>query len=258
MQLQLSSSDLIVILCSVIIFIVLLILIVIYGVFIKKKSELLLIHQQKEAIFEYELARSQVELQNQTLKYIGQELHDDLGQKLSVARLMTSKLKNADPSDQRIVEEINLILGESLQDIRNISKLFITPAAEVVDLVESLEKEVFRIKRLSLLDVDYRINNHHLPINADHGLILFRIVQESITNVIKHSRSKSIQIIVEDRPKQTKFVISDNGIGFSTAPNFEGIGLKNMINRAKIINAEFKISSEENQGTAVTIIYKKQ
>ncbi|WP_285268783.1 sensor histidine kinase [Kaistella rhinocerotis] len=257
MQLQLSSTDIIVILCSIIILIVLLILIVIYGVFIKKKSELLLIHQQKEAIFEQELARSQVELQNQTLKYIGQELHDDLGQKLSVARLMTSKLKHADPADLRIVEEINLILGESLQDIRNISKSFITPAADVGDFVESLEKEVFRIKRLSLLEVDYRINRHHLPINADHGLILFRIIQECITNVIKHSRSKSIQIIVEDRPKQTKFVISDKGIGFKTARNFEGIGLKNMINRAKIINAEFKISSEENQGTAVTIIYKK-
>lgn len=257
MQLQLSSTDIIVILCSIIILIVLLILIVIYGVFIKKKSELLLIHQQKEAIFEQELARSQVELQNQTLKYIGQELHDDLGQKLSVARLMTSKLKHADPADLRIVEEINLILGESLQDIRNISKSFITPAADVGDFVESLEKEVFRIKRLSLLEVDYRINRHNLPINAEHGLILFRIIQECITNVIKHSRSKSIQIIVEDRPKQTKFVISDKGIGFKTARNFEGIGLKNMINRAKIINAEFKISSEENQGTAVTIIYKK-
>lgn len=257
MQLQLSSTDIIVILCSIIILIVLLILIVIYGVFIKKKSELLLIHQQKEAIFEQELARSQVELQNQTLKYIGQELHDDLGQKLSVARLMTSKLKHADPADLRIVEEINLILGESLQDIRNISKSFITPAADVGDFVESLEKEVFRIKRLSLLEVDYQINRHHLPINAEHGLILFRIIQECITNVIKHSRSKSIQIIVEDRPKQTKFVISDKGIGFKTARNFEGIGLKNMINRAKIINAEFKISSEENQGTAVTIIYKK-
>ncbi|ACU07771.1 Sensory transduction histidine kinase [Flavobacteriaceae bacterium 3519-10] len=259
MQLQLSSTDIIFILSTVIIVIVLLILIVIYGVFIKKKSELLLIQQKKEAIFEQELARSQEELQNQTLKYIGQELHDDLGQKLSVARLMTNKIAYAPESDHtQIAEEINLLVGECLQDIRNLSKSFIGQNNDGFNFIESLEREVYRMKRLALLEVDYKINQQNLKFNAEHGLILFRIIQECITNVIKHSRSKSIQLVVEDHPRYTKFRIKDAGVGFKSARHTDGIGLKNMISRAKIINAELKINSIENKGTQVTLTYKKQ
>lgn len=258
MQFQLSSTDIILILASVIILIVLLILIVIYGVFLKKKSEILLIHQKKEAIFEQELARSQVELQNQTLKYIGQELHDDLGQKLSVARLMTNQIMNTPEADCKVAEEVNLLVGECLQDIRNLSKSFIGQPNERFDFVESLEKEILRIQRLSLLEVDYQTNQHKIKIDPAHELILFRIIQECITNVIKHSRSKSIQIVVEDRSRLTKFRINDKGIGFKNALDSDGFGLKKIVARAKIINAEFKINSVENKGTQVTVVYKKQ
>ena len=253
-----SEMDFLLILTTFMILLVVLMMVAIYSVFIKKKSQLILLQKIKEATFEQELANSQVEIKEQTLNYIGQELHDDLGQKLSVARLMTNKLSYSTESDNKIIaNEINLLIGECIQDIRNISKVFITKQVEHFGFIESLEREIFRIQRFQLLEVHYDINNRDLEINSSHALILFRIIQECINNVIKHSKSKCIELIVFDDKDRINFKINDKGIGFNMDRVNNGSGLKNLISRAKVINAKFEINSSENIGTKVLITYNK-
>lgn len=255
---NLTETDFLLTITTFIILVVILMMVLVYGIFIKKKSELLLSQQKKEALFEQELAISQVEIKEQTLDYIGQELHDDLGQKLSVARLMTSKIVMADEKDKtKIAHEINMLIGECIQDIRNLSKLFISKQVRHFGFIESLEREIFRIERLHLMEVEYKINNHDIDINSDHALILFRIVQECINNVIKHARSNKILVKVEDHLNFIEININDYGIGFNAKHRNDGSGLANIKNRAKIINADFKIKSGENLGTEITITYKK-
>lgn len=253
-----SDTDLLIIVTTFVILTVVLMMVSVYGIFIKKKSALLLDQQRQVALYDQELAIAQVEIKEQTLNYIGQELHDDLGQKLSVARLMTNKISSPSNADEKeIAMEINSLLGECIQDIRNLSKVFITKQVEYFGFVESLEREVFRIKRLNLLEVDYEINNHDLDINSDHALILFRIVQECITNVIKHSKSKKIELKVVETPNNIRIFVNDNGVGFESNIKNDGSGLQNMKSRANIINAEFHIDSVLNKGTKIKITYKK-
>lgn len=253
-----SQTDFLIILSTFIILLVVLMMVAIYSVFIRKKSELILSQKIKETTFEQELANSLVEIKEQTLNYVGQELHDDLGQKLSVARLMTNKISYSNDAERKeIVEEINMLIGECIQDIRNLSKVFITKQVKHFGFVESLEREIFRIKRLQLMEVDYKVNNHDVEINAEHALILFRIIQECINNVIKHSKSHWIQLLIDDQDTHLNIDIVDKGIGFSFNENDDGSGLKNMISRSKIINADFRIESNNNQGTRVLIKYKK-
>jgi len=253
-----SDTDLLIIVTTFVILTVVLMMVSVYGIFIKKKSALLLDQQRQVALYDQELAIAQVEIKEQTLNYIGQELHDDLGQKLSVARLMTNKISSPSNADEKeIAMEINSLLGECIQDIRNLSKVFITKQVEYFGFVESLEREVFRIKRLNLLEVDYEINNHDLDINSDHALILFRIVQECITNVIKHSKSKKIELKVVETPNNIRIFVNDNGVGFESNIKNDGSGLQNMKSRANIINAEFQINSVLNEGTKIKITYKK-
>lgn len=114
----------------------------------------------------------------------------------------------------------------------------------------------FRIKRLDLLNVDYQNNNQELKINSNHALILFRIVQECINNVIKHSQSKDLQLLVIDSPENLNIEINDNGVGFNSDLENDGSGIKNMGSRAKLINAELLINSLENIGTKVCVSYK--
>lgn len=255
---NLTETDFLLTISTFIILIVILMMVLVYGVFIKKKSELLMFQQKKEALFIQELAIAQVEIKEQTLNYIGQELHDDLGQKLSVARLMTNKIEMAAEKDKtNIAHEINMLIGECIQDIRNLSKVFISKQVTHFGLVESLEREISRIERLQLMDVDFQINNHDLEIKPDHALILFRIIQECVNNVIKHAKSHKLSVKIEDQIDFIQININDYGIGFNTNQRDDGSGLTNIKNRAKIINASFNISSTENLGTQIEITYKK-
>ncbi|SHE59196.1 sensor histidine kinase [Chryseobacterium vrystaatense] len=238
--------------------IVVLTMIFIYVVFIKKKTTLLLEQKEKDMRFEKELATSQVEIKEQTLNYIGQELHDDVGQKLSVVRLrqnqLISKLKNAEKEE---LNELSELLGECIQDIRNLSKTLITEQIIHFGLTESIEREVKRIQKLKLLKIEFITQKQDIDISPKHGLILFRIIQESINNILKHSRAKNVSIRLEDDQNTLRINISDNGKGFITTKIQDGSGLKNMELRAKLIHAEFSIQSELDKGTQTSITYYK-
>ena len=88
-------------------------------------------------------------------------------------------------------------------------------------------------------------------------MILFRLIQECINNVIKYSKSKKIQLIVNDSTRNLEIEINDEQTGFYNLLEEVGPRLLNLSSRAKIINAELKINSIENFGTKISIIYNK-
>lgn len=238
--------------------IIVLTMIFVYVIFIQKKTRLLIAQKEKDMRFEKELATSQIEMKEQTLNYIGQELHDDLGQKLSVVRLRQNQLiaKMKDSEKEELVE-LNELLGECIQDIRELSKTLITEQVIHFGLIESLEREISKIQKLRLLKIELISQKHDIDIMPKHGLILFRIIQESINNILKHSKAKNVSIKIEDDHEKLDILISDNGKGFNTNLIKDGSGLKNMELRAKIIHAEFSIESEPGKGTQTSITYYK-
>ncbi|RZJ49332.1 MAG: histidine kinase [Chryseobacterium sp.] len=252
------EEDRFVIIFTVTLLIIVLTMIFVYVIFIRKKTSLLIEQKEKDMHFEKELATSQVEMKEQTLNYIGQELHDDLGQKLSVVRLrhnqLITKLSNAEKEE---LNELNELLGECIQDIRNLSKTLITEQIIHFGLVESIEREIQRIQKLKLLKIELKTEKHDIDITPKHGLILFRIIQESINNILKHSRAKNVLVELEDDQERLKITISDNGKGFNTNIIGDGSGPKNMALRAKLIQAEFSIQSKLEEGTKTSIIYLK-
>ncbi|MCW3169479.1 histidine kinase [Chryseobacterium sp. 09-1422] len=233
-------------------------MIFVYLIFIRKKTKLLIEQKEKDLHFEKELATSQVEMKEQTLNYIGQELHDDLGQKLSVVRLRQNQLLNKlSNGEKEELNELNELLGECIQDVRNLSKTLITEQIIHFGLIESIEREINRIKKLRLLTIEFVTQKHDIDITPKHGLILFRIIQESINNILKHSRAKNLVITLEDDHNNLQITIIDNGKGFNTDSMNDGSGLKNMELRAKLIHAEFSIQSKLEEGTKTTITYYK-
>jgi len=247
-----------VIIFTITLLIIVLTMIFVYVIFIRKKTTLLIEQKEKDMRFEKELATSQIEMKEQTLNYIGQELHDDLGQKLSVVRLrqnqLIPKLTNAEKDE---LNELNELLGECIQDIRNLSKTLITEQIIHFGLTESIEREILRIQKLRLLKIEFITSKQDIDISPKHGLILFRIIQESINNILKHSRAKNVSVQLDDDQEKLQITISDNGKGFNTNIMKDGSGLKNMELRAKLIHAEFSIQSKLEEGTKTSIIYHK-
>ncbi|REC45773.1 sensor histidine kinase [Chryseobacterium sp. 5_R23647] len=247
-----------IIIFTITLFIIVLTMIFVYVIFIQKKTTLLIAQKEKDMRFEKELATSQIEMKEQTLNYIGQELHDDLGQKLSVVRLRQNQLiAKMNDSEKEELIELNELLRECIQDIRNLSKTLITEQVIHFGLIESLEREINKIQKLRLLKIELITQKHDIDIMPKHGLILFRIIQESINNILKHSRAKNVSIKIEDDHEKLDILISDNGKGFNINLKKDGSGLKNMELRAKIIHADFSIQSEPDKGTQTSITYYK-
>ena len=235
-----------------------LIMIAVYIYFHKKKSELLLDRQKKETQFEQELSMAIVEMKETTLSYIGQELHDDLGQKMSVAKLMINHgLEDENGNQKEILAEINEIIGESIRDIRSLSKSFITEQIENLGLIKSIQREVSRIDRLNLMHINFEHNTEDTDIESKDGLILFRIVQESINNALKHARAKTITITLQDLPNSVEIILKDDGIGFEKDTSKKGSGLLSMQKRANLINTNFELKTSKGKGTEITIKYNK-
>lgn len=252
------EEDKLVIIFTFTLLIIVLTMILVYVIFIQKKTRLLIAQKEKDMRFEKELATSQIEMKEQTLNYIGQELHDDLGQKLSVVRLRQNQLiAKMNDSEKEELVELNELLRECIQDIRNLSKTLITEQVIHFGLIESLEREINKIQKLRLLKIELITQKHDIDIMPKHGLILFRIIQESINNILKHSRAKNVSINIEDDHEKLDILISDNGKGFNINLKKDGSGLKNMELRAKIIHADFSIQSEPDKGTQTSITYYK-
>ncbi|RCU42249.1 hypothetical protein EIZ47_09885 [Chryseobacterium lacus] len=251
-----EGMELLMVFSTIIILTMVVIMALLYSTFLRKRTDLLLKEREKELKFEQELALSQVEIKEQTLSYIGRELHDDLGQKLSVAKMMNNKFFTAEqPQSTDIAKEMNLLIGECINDIRNLSKMFITDQVAHFGLLDSLEREVKRIKKLGFVKVELQTNVCCVEMDSKHAVILFRILQECLNNALKHSKAKSISISVNSSPEILYIAIKDDGIGMVQKLEYDGVGIRSMKKRAEMINADFKILSEKNNGTEIIIQY---
>ncbi len=249
-----NDINILIILLTIVVITVVFVMFIIYSFFLKKKGELLLKRQDDIIEYQKQLSNTKAEIRVQTLNYIGQELHDNIGQKLSVARMMLGSNLQADNAEAR--EEIYKILGESIQDIRDLSKTLIIDNIGNFNFIESVEKEVHRINKFKLIKVYYSVNRQEIDLEIHHSIILFRIIQEAINNVLKHANAKEMKIIINDEKTILKIEIEDNGKGLCDAEN-KGSGLTNIYNRAKFINAKVNMESVPNSGTLLSINYMK-
>lgn len=254
---NLSGSDFIFITLAAVLAVLLIISTVYLQVF-RKKNHNFLNRYRKEANFERELSLSRIEIKEQTLDYIGHELHEDLGQKLSVARLLTSKVA-ALPQEERtkIVKEVNALLGETLQDIRNLSAAFIRRGPGTADFVDLVESEIFRIRRLGFPSVEYSIENRNALVNLNHEIILFRLVQQSLNLLVKHSHRHSMKVSISEGGNRLKIVIEEDSTAYSTLQIEEKKTLNRMQNRGKFINCRLLVQPLEPQGVRITLLYNQ-
>ncbi|MEO8413430.1 MAG: ATP-binding protein [Ginsengibacter sp.] len=215
---------------------------------------------QMRQYFDKELFETQLEIQEQTLKNISQEIHDNIGQGLSLAKLNinTMDVTNVESLPDKIITSRHLIT-KAIQDLRDLSKSLHTDYVSELGLVPSVEYELGMIQKTGNYIVELETNGKQYRFDDQQELIMFRIVQEILHNIIRHAKATSIRVLFDFQPGSIFLQIADNGIGFDASQlndkNYKGfgLGLRNMYNRAKIINADFKLISTLDKGTTVTL-----
>ncbi|OSY88730.1 histidine kinase [Tenacibaculum holothuriorum] len=240
----------ILIITTLVLILVITFLILLFVVFQRRKNKLLLERAIAKKRYERELAETQIEIREETLRNISWELHDNIGQLLTLAKI---QLQHASPEN---IDEISHTITKSLTEIRALSKLINPEFIKQIKLKEALELEIERFNRLNYIEASLEIKGKEQEINQKHGIIIFRILQEFFSNTIKHSRAHNLCVSLHYLEDSLKITAQDNGVGFEMKKVLlKGIGLQNIKTRAKLINAEAELKSFPEKGTTLTINY---
>ena len=222
--------------------------------YIKKINE----HNQKEIQFQKILNASILETQEQLLKSISQDLHDDAGQQLTVINFQLEHLKLEFPDDKNKLEAVSNSVSQLAISLRKISHSLNPNWLENIGFLKAIENEINRINDQRVIFIAIKIDDsQNRKLNKEVEIVVFRIFQETINNILKHAKASKIEIKIETSPKLI-ISISDNGLGFNinSQDNPNSIGLKNCNNRAQLINFDYHINSKINHGTSVVLSEK--
>lgn len=210
--------------------------------------------------FKQEILNTQMEIKEQTLKHISQEIHDNIGQILSLVKLNLGTTDFSHPEKvMQKVEDSKMLVGKAIQDLRDLSKSLNTDYVSQMGLARSVEYELEMVKKMGIFETRFDIFGNVFRFSEQTELILFRIVQESLNNIIKHSKATGIQLTLDYRNQYFKMSIRDNGQGFEAKnvtngqSSLAGIGIRNMQNRAAMIQADLSVISSPEEGTLICL-----
>lgn len=222
-----------------------------------KKKQMQTDIKQREEKYQRDLLATQVEIQTETMQSIGREIHDNVGQKLTLASIYTQQLayENKAPNINQNIENISQIINDSLDDLRKLSKSLTSDLIETHTLSQLLQNLSLQINTLKKCTVSFENRCKDLELNYQEKSVLFRISQEFIQNSLKYANCKNIIIKLLYENENLVLLLSDDGIGFNVQQKHKGIGLQNMQKRVIAIGGEYDLISGEN-GTKVTVNLK--
>lgn len=202
-----------------------------------------------------EMLQSQLEIQEQTFANISREIHDNIGQKLTLAKLHLNTLNLEEKGTAYIqLNDSVAMIGEAINDLSDISRSMSSDIILNNGFIQGLEFEVAQLNKSSLYAIELLVTGEPVFLESQKELVLFRIVQEALNNVMKHSNASAIEIELHYNAQWIRLCINDNGKGFVTGQNGkQGTGIANMTRRAALLNGKFEVSSRPEEGTKIKI-----
>jgi signal transduction histidine kinase len=240
--------------------VILLILISGIVVFIFQYRKRKLVHEKEKAVMEekhkLDILHTQLHAQEQTMQFIGREIHDSVAQKLTLATIYTQKLEyeNQFPAIADKLQRISGVINDSLEELRDLSRTLADNKMHETSLRDLLYFECGRVNDTGMCKAMLE-SNFDRQISVTVKSFLLRVVQEFMQNSLKHSGCNLINVRVKEVKEGLILDASDNGKGFdSSNVQSRGIGLSNMKRRIHLIGGLFNLQSEPGKGTQLQII----
>ena len=194
-----------------------------------------------------EVMDAEREAQRQTLQEVGRELHDNLGQLLTVVQMGLYAELEDDGKKQRVHEAVNT-LEVSIEEVRRMGRSLNSDMWESRTFTEAITSEAERIERMGLARVHLQLQGEPPDLKPDAKTILFRVFQEVVNNALKHARADTIEVSLHDGEHPT-LTITDNGTGFTEDAIKTGSGTVNIRRRCEMIGFRAELSTAPGQGT---------
>ncbi len=224
-----------------------------------KQSEAALRYTQKDL---QRLAGRLIFAQEEELRRLSRELHDDLTQRLAVLAIEAGKLElGLSQIPEPCRETFQTISGMKDQlikvseDVHNISRQIHPTILDDLGLVRAIESECAALMGRENIEIVFSKEDVPVAIDNDIGLCLYRILQESLKNVITHSSAGSCRIILKGADDTICLTVMDDGVGFDPVEvrHKPGLGLSSMRERVQLVHGDFSIKSQTAKGTVINV-----
>lgn len=207
-----------------------------------------------KAQFEQEILNAENEIQDATMKHISRELHDNVGQMLTLVKIQLNNLSEESPDNKKINDSKEFV-NNVLTDIRALSKSLNSDNLLHEGLEKAVGFEVERVKKLGNYSVKFSANTGIVSVDRKKEVLIFRIFQELLQNCLKHSKAKKIEVNLEETMQCLNLEVVDDGIGFDFEAKIQkngfqsGAGLSNLIHRAGLMNGTLVFERGKVSGT---------
>lgn len=232
-------------------------IVIYYRQYSKKKREYFMEKELLQTQFQQALLQTQIEIQEQTLKTISQEIHDNIGQILSLAKLNLNTFEEVENDRNKSkIDQTKQLVSKAINDLRDLSRSLHGDRITELGLQDSVQNELAILQNTGQFKTHLKIEGEPYKLEPQKEMVLFRIVQEALHNAVKHSKANDLSVNMKFDAASFKLSVSDNGAGFDAAlleATDKGIGLKSMKDRATLIGARFSIQSTTGTGTVVFI-----
>jgi signal transduction histidine kinase len=226
-------------------------------VYNKRKKRHLEEKEQLRRAFQYELLQSQMEVQEQTLKTIGNDLHDNINQLLGLVAVTLSAVDVTDQDNAAgKIASAESLVRRSIQEIRALSRRMHGEELIGKGLLQAIGFELDWLERSGVYQIIRKGSLEGMPELPEKELIVFRIFQETLQNIIRHAQATVIRVEQSYGDETLLLRLSDNGIGFdleATRAGDTGMGLSGIFRRAALMGGAVDIVSKPGEGTSVTI-----
>ena len=192
---------------------------------------------------------SQVEIQEQAFQNIAREIHDNVGQKLALAKLQILGIQNDNTLNK--TESVNII-SNAMDDLRNLSRSLSSDILLGNGIIEAIRNEVKQLLKTHIFKINFDVKGEPIFLESQRELILFRIIQEGLHNIYKHANAKKVDIILEYTNEEVSVQIQDDGIGFRKGFS-KGQGLNNIEARARLLGGTFEIRKGQLSGISLIV-----
>lgn len=214
-------------------------------------------HQQEilrlEADYRQEILHARLEVQEQTFLSFSQELHDNIGQLLALARLQLAVGAESAAQAPEACLKGQETLDLAIDEVRALARRFNSLYIQQLELPALLEAHLELIRQAGTHHIDLQVEGTEKPLPPEKKLLLFRMVQEALSNTLRHADAGSISVHLQYTGKTLFLQIADDGRGFESNATAEGTGLHNMRNRAQLMGARFEVKSQVGAGTRIRI-----
>lgn len=195
-----------------------------------------------------------MEIREQALTEISRDLHDNFGQIASLIKINLNMMAPPQQKGDRLrVEESKKLLTQLITDMRSLSSSLNGNNLKEKGLMAMIERDVKRVKRSGFIEINLLHRPDHLSLKAETSIFTYRMFQEILNNILKHSQATNASVNVYSEGGKLTLHVSDNGVGMDPASENEGNGLRNIRERCKIIGASLSLDSSTDKGTFIEI-----